>query len=345
MKLSNNQNFSLVALVAFFGGVVCTCIFFFLFQYLEPSVKPRPLRESDIPTSHSTYSFIDPLIGIRGVDNTTQYDGLKSKIAAFIDQQAKNDLISASVQFRDINEPGGFTLNPTERYTPASLNKVPVMMAYYKIAERDPSILSQSLKYTGATDSNSVEGIKAVVQLTPGASYTVEQLIEHMIRYSDNNATDLLVQNFTDTGNTSAHTSVYSDLGIDPSVLNAYTDNMTVQNYSIFLRALYNATYLSRDDSERALKLLSETDFSQGIESGVPNNVTVAEKFGEVRMTDTAGTLLGKELNNCGIVYYPSHPYLLCIMTKGRGDDNAGLETVIAGISRMVYEGVQSTYQ
>jgi hypothetical protein len=107
---------------------------------------------------------------------------------------------------------------------------------------------------------------------------------------------------------------------------------------------LYNSTYLGRENSERALKLLSETDFSEGIESGVPNNVLVSEKFGEVRMTDANGNLLGKQINNCGIVYYPGHPYLLCVMTKGQGDDVKGLEGVVASISRIVYKGMQTLY-
>jgi beta-lactamase class A len=137
---------------------------------------------------------------------------------------------------------------------------------------------------------------------------------------------------------------VFGDLGVDPSVLSKYTDNMSVQAYSMFLRALYNATYLNREDSERALRLLSETDFSEGIESGVPNSTLVAEKFGEVKMTDSSGVQLGKEINNCGIVYYPDHPYLLCIMTKGEGNDIKGLESVVAGVSRIVYQGMQTLY-
>jgi beta-lactamase class A len=221
---------------------------------------------------------------------------------------------------------------------------VPEMMTLYKIAETNPSVLSDRVEYTGASDHNLVEEIKSVVQLTPGGVYTVAQLIEHMIRYSDNNAADLLTQYLTDTNNTSAYATTFSDLGVDPSVLIKYTDDMTVQKFSIFFRVLYNATYLGRADSEKALQLLTKTDFSEGIESGVPNDVLVAQKFGEVRMTDTADTLLGKQVNNCGIVYYPNHPYILCIMTKGTGDDVKTLEGIIASISRIVYKGMQGFY-
>jgi beta-lactamase class A len=193
-------------------------------------------------------------------------------------------------------------------------------------------------------DHNSVQEISSAVRLVPGNTYTVRQLVEHMIRYSDNNAADLLYAYLKDTNHLDVYQGIFSDLGIDPKVLTTYADTLTIQKYSIFLRVLYNATYLDRENSESALTLLSETDFSEGIESGVPNNTLVSEKFGEVRMVDVNGALIGKEVNNCGIVYYPEHPYLLCIMTKGEGDNVKNLEAVIGSISRIIYKGMQTLY-
>ena len=54
----------------------------------------------------------------------------------------------------------------------------------------------------------------------------------------------------------------------------------TAKNYSKVFFALLNATYLNKENSEKALELLSNTDFTQGIVAGVPNNIKVAHKFG-----------------------------------------------------------------
>ena len=161
-----------------------------------------------------------------------------------------------------------------------------------------------------------------------------------MILYSDNNAEQLLADHLAATNNLDVLSDLYDDLGIkiDPN----NTDNMTVQAYSLYLRVLFNATYLDRADSEKALKLLSEVEFSDGIRAGVPSDVPVAEKFGDARMVDAAGTQVGAELQNCGLVYYPEHTYLLCIMTKG--DDVQNLETTIAGISRIIYQDMQARF-
>jgi beta-lactamase class A len=218
------------------------------------------------------------------------------------------------------------------------------MMAYLALSEIHPTILRDEITYTGTTDSTSVQDIKSPVSLTPGATYTVADLIEHMIRNLDNNAVDLLMKHLKDTNNLDTYTEVYCDLGIDPKVLLTYTDNITPRQYLIFLRSLYNSTYLSRIDSEKALALMAETDFTGGISAGLPAGVKVAQKFGEVRMTDTDGNQVGKEINNCGIIYYPKHPYMLCVMTKAQGNDIAGLEETISTISRLIYTDMQKRY-
>jgi beta-lactamase class A len=100
---------------------------------------------------------------------------------------------------------------------------------------------------------------------------------------------------------------------------------------------LYYSTYLNKDYSEKALELLSNTEFTQGLVAPLPRSVTVAHKFGERALPD--GT---NQLHDCGIVYYPGHPYLLCIMTKG--PDFKDLTQAIQQISSKVYSEATSMY-
>jgi hypothetical protein len=105
-----------------------------------------------------------------------------------------------------------------------------------------------------------------------------------------------------------------------------------VKDYGMFFRVLFNASYLSKDSSEKALKLLSESTFTKGLVAGIPSGVSISHKFGERVMGDT------RQLHDCGIVYLPKQPYLLCIMTRGKDFDQ--LAGVISEISKKVYDDV-----
>ena len=104
---------------------------------------------------------------------------------------------------------------------------------------------------------------------------------------------------------------------------------MSVTDNASFFRILYNASYLTKDNSQKALDLLSKVDFTDGIRAGVPSSVKVANKFGEREV----GNII--QLHDCGIVYFKDHPYLLCIMS--RGTDFTKLAASIKNISRLVY--------
>jgi beta-lactamase class A len=336
------QNFPLGYTVAGFiaGALVASLAALIFYTQTDPPTV-KALRESDISSS-SGYTYTDPLIGLTSNSGNTPQDyvPLQQQIQSYINTQNIAGLNSTSVKFSDILQSEGFTINPDELYDPASLTKVPLAMAYYDIAEQDPSILSDQIEYTGTPNLDANEQIRSAVQLMPGQSYSVETLIEHMIRYSDNNAEQLLADHLSATGNLKALNALFGDLGVKVNPDN--TDYMTVQSYSLFLRVLFNATYLDRDYSEKLLQLLTQSDFSQGIDSGVPNNISVAEKFGYARIPDAQGNIIGAELQNCGIIYHPHHPYLLCIMTKG--SDIPELERVIENISQIVFQTIEARY-
>jgi hypothetical protein len=50
-----------------------------------------------------------------------------------------------------------------------------------------------------------------------------------------------------------------------------------------------------------------------------------------------------QHFHDCGIVYYPKHPYLLCVMTQGQ--DPETLENAIAEISKFTYTQVKNQYK
>jgi beta-lactamase class A len=256
---------------------------------------------------------------------------LEIKLNDYISYSKEGKKISeASIFFRDLKSKKWVGILQNENYAPASLLKLPILIAFFKLYEIDPDLFAEKYIFKKINPRFN-QSVTPKVQLEEGKEYTIEEMLRQMIIYSDNSAMDFLVQiidqKFMDRQ--------YYNLGIVFGNEDK-EDYLSPIVYSNIFRMLYNSSYLTRSSSEKILELLSETDFENGLVSGVPSGVTVSHKFGERNLDDSE-----KELHDCGIIYYPGNPYILCVMTRGDNYDN--LENFISNISRLVYEEIDST--
>jgi beta-lactamase class A len=277
----------------------------------------NPLLECD--QSQGEFMELKPFKGIIN-DNVTA-----------LEQDPDTSLIS--VYFRDMNNGPWFGINSTATFSPASLLKLPLAIAYYKLNELTPGYIKKSISFKGPDSSwpDISQTISPKISLVAGQTYTLEELIKRMLAYSDNQAYYLLFSNI----NPRDLQTVYNDFNLKLADDSPADDStVTVQGYSSFFRILFNASYLNQEDSEKVLSLLAGSDFKQGLAAGVPANIPVANKFGERELT---GSSLD-QIHDCGIVYYPQHPYLLCIMTQGQ-NTNKQIDA-IKQLSASVYQEV-----
>jgi beta-lactamase class A len=275
--------------------------------------------------------FINPLLECG--DAGAVIGRLKSRFEDIVQKKVDEIIKSGkaehiSVYYRDLNSGPSFGIEEKEFFSPASLLKVPILIGWLKEAEKNPAILEKKIKYDGENyNANKNETIHGAAEVEYGKTYTAEELLNLMIVYSDNNAVLLL-------GNSgwSFSGKIYDALRLPKPDFSGGDYQLTVKDYSSFFRILYNASYLNQDMSNKALELLASVDFRRGLSAGVPENIVVAHKFGERTAPE------GKQLHDCGIVYYPNRPYLLCVMTKGADFDT--LVSVVSGVSRLVFDEV-----
>ncbi len=269
-------------------------------------------------------------------DDYERVQKIQEDLNAYVDEQKIAGNISrASIYFRDLSSRRWASIEKKAQYAPGSLLKTPLAIAYYKLSEIEPQILSEEYTYSPTSENtNDLENYKPADQLVAGQKYTVDELIGRMIMYSDNEATVLLNTSIDQT----FLRKVLSDLGIHlPTTGGSEQNFITTESYSAILRSLYLSSYLNIDNSQKLLTLLSQTSFSQGIASGVPHNINIAHKFGERKSIDqNDSSKISAELHDCGIVYSPEKPYILCVMTEGTSYDY--LPEVLSKISKIVYE-------
>ncbi len=312
--------------------------------YAEGKAKSSDVVESidksltPIEENGTSYTFVHPLLAYHIPEATVfgDYLSLKDSIQSIINSEIASDHAKrVSVYFRDLDAGRWVGIDQDATYHPASLLKVPIMIAYYKNAEQDPSTFSQSVIYDPRVMPS--DPFTAPSALIAGHAYSVQSLIEYMITDSDNGATFTLLNRI----NSDFLHAVYTEPGIQDPGDDSASYQISARTYGLFFRILYNTTYLSPEYSERALKLLSQATFTDGLAAGVPKGTVVAHKYGDHILTSN-GSVTGVELSDCGIIYYPAHPYLLCVMTSSYNEPTAS--KIIADISRTAYSAVDQKY-
>ncbi len=269
----------------------------------------------------SRYKYVNPEPDCETLEDTIgRLQGVERDVDSIIDDALKKGKATRiSVFARDLTTLRYVSVNELELYSPASLMKIPLMLAYFRIAESDPSILTKQLVYESGPNFNlnqEMQEFEEATQLVVGQSYSVENLIARMIKYSDNNATTLLLDNI----NKDYLERTLLEIGIRIPKLDGMgnRDFVTVKSFTALIRFLYNSTFLTRESSNKALQLLSESTFHQGMRFVVPETTVVAEKYGERSVRDENGTVLSRELHECGLVYSVGRPYTFCVFTEGK---------------------------
>jgi beta-lactamase class A len=272
------------------------------------------------------FSYVRPLLYTEKECESDKLAFLKQDVNNMVEYQKKIDNISsASVYVRILSKGDWTAINADEPCHPASLIKVPVMMAYLRMAETDPNLLDKKILFENHFGNLPEQAFK-YEPLQPGHNYTVRELLHFLIAYSDNDASTLLFRNI----NMDLYNRVFTDLGIAAPPPNFSDLRITAKQYSEFFMVLYNATYLTIPSSEYATLLLSECAFSDGIIKKLPPTTKIAHKFGEW------GDGVTHELHESAIVYLNNQPYLITIMTKGKYFNK--LSEAMSDISKLVYD-------
>lgn len=301
-----------------------------------PDAKPD--RAAYLQRREGQFHHVNPLLECDLAEDVLRNRELvpfKERVVALLARRGEpRGPARMSVYFRELNDGIWFSVGETERFIPASLRKLPLLIALLKQAERPggEALLERRVTFDLSRDYNADQNLQPAVRLVPGERYPVRELLVRMIVYSDNNAFTML----TRVVDPDQLDQVYALLRRQDSGAAGDDQFLSVQTYASFFRLLYNATYLGRDASEWALELLASSAFKDGLVAGVPAGVEVSHKFGE--KSDARDNTV--QLHDCGIVYHPANPYLLCIMTSGTRFEV--LDDAIVAVSRLVWHEVDA---
>lgn len=319
----------------YYTVIACAAVAVAMYFYIQPvpqlnadeninnAITP-PALQFDVKRLNG-YAYIKPLLFVETSAKAQHYAAMTQQVADYVEaKKLSGDIDAASFYFRDLDRVEWTGYNEEEKYNPGSLMKVPELISILRLEEEKPGTLNKQVYYTTpfVTEKRTRFVSK---QLKAGKSYTIKDLLHYMISYSDNNATILLDQNLDPR----IFNKTLSDLGLPLPKKDSVNYPISAKEISLFIRAIFNATYLTIAHSEYAAELLSTSDFREGFAKGFPQGVKMIHKFGE------AGTMEEPQLHESCIVYLNNKPYVLTVMTKGKNISK--LADVLADVAAIVY--------
>ena len=233
-------------------------------------------------------------------------------------QEEGSDSISIYVEY--LNTGANISINQDLRIFPASLVKVPLAMAVMKKVEKGDWFLQNELV---VMPEDRDYGWGDVHKYPIGTRLTIEELIEEMLLNSDNTAYRMLYRNLS----FDELQDVIVTLGLED--LFSEDGKITAKEYTRLFRSLYVSNYLSQDNSQKLLEILSKTSYDKYLGQGMPKDVIFAHKIGENQDM--------KVILDAGIVYVENRPYLVSAMIdyKDMGLDKA--KAILKDISEKIY--------
>ncbi len=253
-----------------------------------------------------------------------------------------------AVAFQTVDGKATLLLNADTAFHAASTMKVAVMIELFRQAAAGRLSLDEALPvrnefhsiadgsvYTlDVKDDSDEEVYKAV-----GRTMTLRELCEAMITVSSNLAANLLIERLG-VGNIQ---STVTKLGADGmKVLRGVEDQKafekglnnttTARALLVLLERIAKGTAVgTKADGEMAEILKRQRELPDGIRAGVPPDVAVGHKTGNITGI----------LHDAAIVYGP-RPYVLVVLVRGPGDDKR-TAALMASISKEVWTYVRNT--
>ncbi|HEX5081462.1 MAG TPA: serine hydrolase [Blastocatellia bacterium] len=237
-------------------------------------------------------------------------------------------------------------INERASFHAASTMKLPVMMEVFRRSDRKKVPLNEPVEvknqffsivdgseYRLDRDDDSDQEIYGRI----GQSMPVIALVDRMITWSSNLATNLLIEkvkaeNVTELMRELGAKDIQVLRGVeDPKAFQAGKNNTTTAyDLMLLLRLIAEKKFLNGRACDRMIEILLSQRFNDGIPAGLPTATRVAHKTGNIT----------KHNHDAAIVYAPGRkPYVIVVLTKGIAEQKRS-NKLIADISRAVYQAM-----
>ena len=149
-----------------------------LFVFLVGVVMVLSVQRVIMPSCFNTYNLLNPAFRCNETapQGEWDYEPLRNQLSAMTSElKTSGNLSQISLYFRDLTNGPRFGIGEYDQFHPASLTKVPVLIAFLHEADNDPTLLDKKLSFSGSLNVNeNVDESEETIQ--PNTPYTIREL-------------------------------------------------------------------------------------------------------------------------------------------------------------------------
>ncbi len=241
---------------------------------------------------------------------------IRQEVLAATDEKKGN----YGIYFADLKNGTAFGSNEYQVFTAASVNKVPLVMALYRLAEDGKVNLSEQITLQERDIQD--YGTGSLRYEKPGATYTLQTLAKLSLKESDNTAAHILGEK---VGHATAQ-RIIEDFGLTQTSI---SEN-TTSSYDLYLlfKGLYEHTLLSEAHSKELLGFMTETAIEDRLPALLPDEAVVAHKTG-----DEIGNI-----HDAGIIRMGEDVYFLSVLVSDFGPNETEARRTISEVAKKIVD-------
>ena len=238
------------------------------------------------------------------------------------------------------------TIAADSSFHAASTMKVPVMIEFFRQVERGGLLEQQPVllvnQFASIVDGSPfsvapIDDSDSTMYLRIGTRVPARELVERMIVRSSNLATNAVIalvgaEHADSTAHAlgAQHIRVLRGVEDGKAFQKGLNNTTTARDLGVLLEAIEQRRAASARSCSEMLAILGRQEFNDEIPAGLPPDTRVAHKTGQITGV----------LHDAAIVYLPGRsPYVLVVLTRNIPDARVA-RTLIADLSRVVYEHV-----
>lgn len=271
-------------------SVITTIFLIFLAFIFVRQQQTKPIVLSIYDENSSVFNKFLPVLN---------QDEVSNKFKDLVDLTKKKDG-TYGIYIKNLDSLDTFSYNESELFYGASLFKVPIAVAALKEIENGQLGFNDKVTYTQADFAS---GTGSINQSSYGTKFTVDELLDKLLKESDNSAQNMLMRILDKKQLQNAY-------GIITIQNYFYINNtLTPEQMANFFEQLAKTDYLTESDKELLLNKMTSTLFDDRISAGLDQNIKFSHKIGNWPDTGT--------WHDCGIAQRNNKKVVACVMSRG----------------------------